>query len=129
MSSLVLDNIAIYTPTVAGTRWIPTGHIVVSDGTIVSVDEGRWPGEAEGVELIEGAQAVAVPGFVNTHTHSNLGLYQGIWDIRRFAHKPARNPLQQAGAPPYTEFMTPDEHRLANYLTMIGAIKSGTTTL
>ena len=62
---------------------------------------------------------------MNAHTHANIGLYGGLWD-RPGVTSPG-DPYPRV--PPYTSFMTADEHRDAAVLTMIAALRTGTTTL
>src|SRR5262245_29064403 len=120
MTTTVIDNAAIYTPLADGSvRWIPDGHIVIESGQVASLATGAWnsaSNASDKVERIDARGRVALPGFVNSHTHTNLGLYPGLWD-------------RGTRVPPYTSFMSAQDHRFANYLTMIAAVKSGTTTL
>jgi 5-methylthioadenosine/S-adenosylhomocysteine deaminase len=128
----VIENVAIYTPIPGGdVRWIPNGHVAIDAGQIVGIGEGKWMGVDGSTRYVEGRGRVALPGFINTHTHTNLGLYPGLWDRRRVVPSPdgsARISVPQK-VPPYTSSMSPADHRFANYLTMIAAIRSGTTTL
>ena len=103
--------------------WIPEGHIRIDDGRITAVGTGDWSGPSAGV--IDGRGSVALPGFVNAHSHANIGLYSGLWDRPNIAVPGDPYPR----VPPYTSFMTADEHRDAAILTMIAALRTGTTTL
>jgi 5-methylthioadenosine/S-adenosylhomocysteine deaminase len=123
----VIDDVAIYTPLLdGGERWIERGYIEISDGRIAAIGEGPWRGDAQ---VIKGSGRTALPGFINTHTHTNLGLYPGLWDRRRQVETAAGLRWTSQIVPPYTSYMSPADHRYANYLTMIAAVKSGTTTL
>lgn len=54
-----------------------------------------------------------------------MGLYAGLWD--RPGVVTVGDPYPRV--PPYTSFMTEQEHRDAAALTMVAALRSGTTTL
>jgi 5-methylthioadenosine/S-adenosylhomocysteine deaminase len=128
----VIENIGIYTPTAdGGERWIPNGYLAIDEGTIVEIGEGQWSGSPADVRYVAGAGRTALPGLINTHTHTNLGLYPGLWDRRRLVGTEDGRGSAWAPqiVPPYTSYMSPADHRYANYLTMIAALKSGTTTL
>ncbi len=75
--------------------------------------------------MLDGAGCVALPGFVNAHTHANMGLHVGLWDVPRSTTTAELYPA----VPPYTSYMSEAEHRHAGLLTMVAAVRSGTTTL
>ncbi len=52
----------------AGTE-LRGGSILIDDGVIAWVGTGEPPAEAEGAQRIDGRDAVAIPGLVNTHHH------------------------------------------------------------
>ncbi|HEY1625677.1 MAG TPA: 8-oxoguanine deaminase [Streptosporangiaceae bacterium] len=72
---LVIDGCAIATMDDAGTEY-RSGHIVVTDGIITAVGDGRY--EAAGEHVIDGAGCLATPGLVNTHHHLYQWLTQGM---------------------------------------------------
>jgi 5-methylthioadenosine/S-adenosylhomocysteine deaminase len=96
--------------------------LVIDAGRLTAVAEGDWPGGS--ADIIDGAGCVALPGFVNAHTHANMGLHVGLGDVPR----PPASTLYPA-VPPYTSFLSEDEHRQGALLTMVAAVRSGTTTL
>lgn len=52
------------------------GDIVISDGAIRSIEA---PGTASGTTIFDGAgHTVAIPGFVNAHTHVSMTLLRGV---------------------------------------------------
>ena len=129
-ATTVIEDVAIYTPLDdGGERWIERGYIEIRDGTIAAIGEGAWQGDPRAAQFIRGEGRTALPGLINTHTHTNLGLYPGLWDRRRRLDSAEGARWTSQIVPPYTSFMSPADHRYANYLTMIAAVKSGTTTL
>jgi 5-methylthioadenosine/S-adenosylhomocysteine deaminase len=75
------------------------------------------------VRIIDGRGMIALPGFVNAHTHSFQSLLRGLADgldligfLREIIY-------------PVTPLMTPEEIRLGAALSILEAIKSGTTCL
>lgn len=96
---------------------------MIDHGHLTAIAQGAWSGGP--AEIIDAKGAVAVPGFVNAHTHANMGLHVGLWDVTR--PRPAGELYPRV--PPYTSFLTEDEHRLGSLLTMVAAVRSGTTTL
>jgi 5-methylthioadenosine/S-adenosylhomocysteine deaminase len=129
-ATTVIDDVAIYSPLDdGGERWIERGYLEIVDGTITAIGEGAWAGGAQDVRFVQGNGRTASPGLINTHTHTNLGLYPGLWDRRRRVDTAEGTTWAPQLVPPYTSYMSPADHRYANYLTMIAALKSGTTTL
>lgn len=62
---------------------------------------------------------------MNAHSHANLGLFAGLWD------RPAvvSADLPYPPVPPLTSFMTREQHADAALLTMVAALRTGTTTI
>lgn len=77
MTRVVLDGCTVVTMDPAR-REYAEGHVVLTDGRISAVGEGRWRlGEADVADLpevIDARGCVATPGLVNTHHH----LYQWV---------------------------------------------------
>ncbi|MFC4337701.1 8-oxoguanine deaminase [Salininema proteolyticum] len=78
---LVIDNAAIATVDAARNEYA-SGHVVVEDGRITAVGEGRAPAYSDDIptERVDGEGCFATPGLVNTHHH----LYQ--WVTRGMAY-------------------------------------------
>jgi cytosine/adenosine deaminase-related metal-dependent hydrolase len=55
-----------------------SGHIVVADGRVAAVGEGRAPGVRDGARRVDGTGCLATPGLINTHHHLYQWLTQGL---------------------------------------------------
>ena len=75
---IVLDRCAVSTVDSAGTEH-SSGHVVVSDGRIVSVGPGPAPRPDESHTYVDASSCLVTPGLINTHHH----LYQ--WATRGLA--------------------------------------------
>jgi cytosine/adenosine deaminase-related metal-dependent hydrolase len=75
---LVRDCDVVVTMDEAGAE-LAGGSILIEDGAIAWVGTGAPPGGAGGLDVLDGAGSVALPGLVNTHHH----LYQAL--TRAFA--------------------------------------------
>ena len=72
-----LKDIRIYT----GERLMENGFIEIEDGVITRIGEGSPETTAEmTVESFEGKEMLAMPGFINTHTHTGMAALRGIGD-------------------------------------------------
>lgn len=77
MPTLVIAGAAVATVDSAGTEF-RNGHVVVTDGVIVSVGDGPAP-QLDGAIRIDGTDCLLTPGLINVHHH----LYQ--WITRGYA--------------------------------------------
>ena len=72
---LVIQNATIVTMD-PERRILPGAAIVIRDGLIAGIpDSGRV--EAESARVIDGTGRIAIPGFVNAHTHCVHNLLRG----------------------------------------------------
>lgn len=122
--TLALDNVALLTLD-ASRRVIPDGCLLIQDDRIQAVGPRDELSDrlAEAERTIDGEGMVALPGFVNAHTHSFQSLLRGLADgldligfLRGIIY-------------PVTAVITPEEIRLAAALSILEAIRCGTTCL
>lgn len=82
---------------------VPDREIIIRSGEIVSI-EPQSSSEANGTTVIDGTSLIAIPGFINTHTHLWQHLAKGFFPsgnlqewirIYRFAHYLERDELHQ----------------------------------
>ncbi|WP_199255840.1 8-oxoguanine deaminase [Mycolicibacterium mengxianglii] len=71
----VFMNAAVATVDQSGTEY-RSGYIVVRDGVIATLGEGRAP-QIPDAEMIDGRGCLATPGLVNTHHHMNQWITRG----------------------------------------------------
>jgi 5-methylthioadenosine/S-adenosylhomocysteine deaminase len=105
---------------VEASKIVKGGLIVVRDGKIVHAGPAGVP-LPSGVQIIDGADFVALPGFVNAHTH--------LWQHVAKGLKPAGN--LQTWAPLVHQFLhycTPDEMYGVTLAAAGEALLSGVTT-
>lgn len=78
VATIILGN-AVVIPVDGSRRILDRGHVVVSDGLIITVAEGRWPepfpAEAERLDC-EGA--ILIPGLIDLHLHAGHGLTKNL---------------------------------------------------
>jgi len=106
-------------------RIIQNGALLFQDDRIEAVGPTAELAElvAKATQKIDGRGMVAMPGFVNAHTHSFQSLLRGLadgLDLLGFLRKVVY---------PVTPVITPEEIRLGAALSILEAIKSGTTCL
>jgi cytosine/adenosine deaminase-related metal-dependent hydrolase len=75
MTTTIIDGAAIATVDADATEYA-SGHIVVTDGRIAAVGEGRAP-QIDGAHRVDGSGCLATPGLVNTHHHLNQWITRG----------------------------------------------------
>lgn len=120
--SLLIENVDIFTVDDDYTEY-KNGCIAVDGNTIVYVgdmQEGR--ARYEGDEVIEGKGYLALPGLINTHTHSAMVLFRGyandlpLWEWLSEKMWPLEDKIEA------------DDAYWLSLLAMAEMIKAGTTT-
>lgn len=75
--SILIKNLVILT--MEKEEIIDSGYIVIKDNLISELGTGNYPsGDYE--QIIEGSGKVALPGFINAHTHAAMTLLRGYAD-------------------------------------------------
>jgi len=101
--------------------FITNGYLIIDGDRIQAVGEGTAP-EDHYDRIIDGKNQVALPGFINTHTHAAMTLLRGFADDM---------PLMQwleTKIWPMEARLAPDDMYWGSLLAIIEMIKSGTTT-
>jgi 5-methylthioadenosine/S-adenosylhomocysteine deaminase len=106
-------------------RVIVDGCLIVAEDRLAAVGgRAELARQAAACErVLDGRGMVALPGFVNTHTHTFQSLLRGLadgYDLIGFL----RNLIY-----PVSRVITPEDTRAAAALSILEAIKSGTTCL
>ncbi|WP_347551440.1 amidohydrolase [Pseudalkalibacillus hwajinpoensis] len=75
----VIYNVKIYQP---GKKTIQQGHLIVTNGKILEVNDGKYQGEIQ--NIIDGNGATVAPSFNDTHMHLlRYGLMKKELDLRQ----------------------------------------------
>ncbi|MEA1960355.1 MAG: amidohydrolase [Bacillota bacterium] len=74
MKTLIRDTAIV--PMTEKDLVIDKGYIIIEDQFIKEVGQGEYP-EGEYDKVIDGRDYVALPGFINTHTHAAMTLLRG----------------------------------------------------
>ncbi|QQO08259.1 amidohydrolase [Breznakiella homolactica] len=115
----LITNVHILTMDTAMTEY-PRGSIAVRDGRIAAVGNFEITPEYMDYTVIDGDGAMAVPGFINAHTHSGMIPFRSLGDdcpdrLRRFLF-----PLEN-------EAMTPELASLSARYACAEMLLAGTT--
>ncbi|MDD3852471.1 MAG: amidohydrolase [Syntrophomonadaceae bacterium] len=100
---------------------IEKGYIIIEDDTIKEVKAGESP-QGNFEQVIDGTNQVALPGFINTHTHAAMTLLRGYAD-----DLPLKEWLETK-IWPMEDKLTGDDIYWGTMLAIVEMIKSGTTT-
>lgn len=118
---LIIDDVTAVT--MDEQRRVLAGAAIAIDGDrIVGVDRraalrARHPG----AEIIEAKGMVAIPGFIDTHAHADQSLLRGLGDAMHW------HPFLDRVVSPYLATRDPADAVIANSLSMIEMIRSGST--
>lgn len=118
--NLLLDNITII-PMTGKDQVIEKGYLLVKDDIISQIGAGTAP-EGRYDKIIDGTNKVALPGFINTHTHAAMTLLRGYAD-----DMPLMEWLQTK-IWPLEDRLTGEDIYWGTLLAAVEMIKSGTTT-
>lgn len=102
---------------------VTDGIIGVDNGVITLVEARRADTPYQARETVDGHRMVALPGFVNTHTHCFQTLLKGLG-----ADMPLIEWLNRS-VQPFGVRVTHRQQELATLITCLEALKSGCTTL
>ncbi len=117
--NLLLDNITILP--MGNEAKIEKGYIIIEDNLIKEVGEGAAPA-TEYDKIIDGTSKVALPGFINTHTHAAMTLLRGYAD-----DLPLMEWLEEKIWPLEAK-LSPEDVYWGTMLAITEMIKSGTTS-
>lgn len=117
--SMLIDNVSIV-PMTGDNHVIKKGYIVIKDNLIQAIGEGKGP-EGDYRQILNGADQVALPGFINAHTHAAMTLLRGYAD-----DMPLMEWLEQK-IWPLEARLTSDDVYWGTMLAITEMIKSGTT--
>ena len=116
---LLIDNVSII-PMTADNFLIEKGYIVVEGNRIKAVGQGVAPID-DYDQKIDGTNQIALPGFINAHTHAAMTLLRGYAD-----DMPLMEWLEKKIWPLEAK-LTADDVYWGTMLAMAEMIKSGTT--
>ena len=100
---------------------MPMADVLVVDGRIAEV--GRNLSAPAGAAVIDGSGMIVSPGFVNGHIHLAQTMQRGVSTEHTFADYYSTLVLK------YSNRMSPDDVRLAEYVGALEQVSLGTTTL
>lgn len=103
-------------------RILSDAAIAINGAKIVAVDhdatlKARYPG----AEIVDSTNLVALPGFIDTHAHADQSLLRGLGDEMHW------HPFLDCVVSPWLAKRDPADSVLANTLSMIEMIRTGTT--
>lgn len=116
----IIENCAVATVDGSGTEY-DSGHVVVQEGRIVAVGEGRTPQSYAGARRIDGTGCLATPGLVNCHHH----LYQ--WATRGLAQQATLFEWLEELYPAWAG-LDPEIQRAASRAGLLALLTSGCST-
>jgi Cytosine deaminase and related metal-dependent hydrolases len=116
---LLIDNVSIV-PMTGFNQIIEKGYIVIEGNTIHTVGTGKAPDDDYGQKL-DGTNRLALPGFINAHTHAAMTLLRGYAD-----DMPLMEWLEQKVWPLEAK-LTAEDVYWGTMLAIVEMIKSGTT--
>ncbi|MDD4171231.1 MAG: amidohydrolase family protein, partial [Syntrophomonas sp.] len=116
---LLIDNVSII-PMTADNFLIEKGYIVVEGNRIKAVGQGVAPID-DYDQKVDGTNQIALPGFINAHTHAAMTLLRGYAD-----DMPLMEWLEKKIWPLEAK-LTADDVYWGTMLAMAEMIKSGTT--
>lgn len=104
-----------------GVGYIENGAVAIDRGKIIEV------GDTEDLkrlftaeEVIDATNMMVLPGFIDAHMHTNLGILRGLaQDTSLWMHK---------GIEPYTHFLNDANQLAGSKMNILEALASGTTT-
>ena len=100
---------------------LPRGDILIADGVIAAIGKNL---QADGAEVIDAAQMIAIPGMVDTHRHAWEG------QLRRINPNAATlEDYCNATHFSFAKYYRPRDIYVGNLLTALGAIDAGITTV
>ncbi|MDO8033207.1 hypothetical protein O3297_07260 [Janthinobacterium sp. SUN128] len=100
---------------------LPKGDILIADGAIAAIGVHL---EADGAEVIDAAEMIAIPGMVDTHRHSWEG------QLRRINPNAATlEDYCNATHFSFAKYYRPRDIYVGNLLTALGCIDAGITTV
>ncbi|MGK5037307.1 amidohydrolase family protein [Janthinobacterium sp. LB3P118] len=100
---------------------LPKGDILIADGAIAAIGLHL---EADGAEVIDAAEMIAIPGMVDTHRHSWEG------QLRRINPNAATlEDYCNATHFSFAKYYRPRDIYVGNLLTALGCIDAGITTV
>lgn len=117
---ILLENVSIL-PMTGQDSFITQGYLIINSNKIQAVGEGKAPDDHYD-RVIDGKDRVALPGFINTHSHAAMTLLRGFADDM---------PLMQwleTKIWPMEGRLTPEDVYWGSMLAAAEMIKSGTTT-
>jgi 5-methylthioadenosine/S-adenosylhomocysteine deaminase len=121
--SLVVTNGTIVTMD-ASRRVIEQGGIAIDSGAILAVGPAvEIAGRFRGRETIDAGGAIVMPGLINTHTHAPMVLYRGLAD-----DLPLMEWLQKYIFPAEAKTVSASFVAAGTRLAAVEMIRSGTTT-
>lgn len=116
---LLIDNVSIV-PMTGFNQIIEKGYIVIEGNTIHTVGTGNAP-DGNYDQILDGTNRLALPGFINAHTHAAMTLLRGYAD-----DMPLMDWLEQKIWPLEAK-LTAEDVYWGTMLAIVEMIKSGTT--
>ncbi|MBN1106216.1 MAG: amidohydrolase [Deltaproteobacteria bacterium] len=110
---------------VDGEAPVPSARVHVRDGRIVAIQAGKAGSPLpEGVEVLDAADSIIMPGLINAHSHAAMTLFRGFAD-----DLPLNTWLFEKIFPAEAEYLDPRTVYWGSLLACLEMIASGTTTL
>ena len=104
-----------------GVGYIENGAVAIDRGKIIEVGDTEDLKQAfTAEEMIDATNMMVLPGFIDAHMHTNLGILRGLaQDTSLWMHK---------GIEPYTHFLNDANQLAGSKMNILEALASGTTT-